>query len=80
MRLALLQHPHGLMQRLRFFVIGTLLGQVPGPFLALLYRRNAAGKHLARCYQEGLRRAREWTVGEIELFPAFVSSLNRCRF
>jgi len=80
MRLESLERTHGLIQRLRFFVISTLLGQVPGPFLVLLNRRNVAGKHLTRCYQEGLRGAGEWTVGEIELFAAFVSSLNRCRF
>lgn len=80
MRLSSLEQPNGLRQRLRFFFIRTLLGQMPGPFLVLSYRRNSCGRHLARCYQEGLRQAHEWSVGEIELFAAFVSSLNRCRF
>jgi hypothetical protein len=55
-------------------------GSVPGPILTLSYRRDFCGKYLARCYQQGLRQAREWSVSEIELFAAFVSSLNRCCF
>lgn len=80
MRLKQLEQPHSLMQKLRFFVLRALLGQVPGPILALSYRRDFCGKYLARCYQQGLRQAREWSIGEVELFAAFVSSLNRCRF
>jgi hypothetical protein len=80
MRLAQLERPRGLLQKLRFFVMRTALGQVPGPVLALSYRRDFCGKYLARCIQQGLRQAREWSVGEIEMFAAFVSSLNRCRY
>jgi hypothetical protein len=80
MRLPQLEQPHGLMQKLRYFVMRAALGRVPGPILALSYRRDFCGKYLARCYQQGLRQAREWSVGEIEMFAAFVSSLNRCRF
>lgn len=80
MRLKQLEQPHSLMQKLRFFVLRALLGQVPGPILALSCRGDFCGKYLARCYQQGLRQAREWSIGEVELFAAFVSSLNRCRF
>lgn len=79
-RLALLSKPRGLRQRLLFAFFRAFLGQVPGPVLALSYRRGFCGKHLARCYQQGLRQVHEWSVGEIELFAAFVSGLNRCRF
>ena len=68
------------MQKLRYAIMRAFLGRVPGPILALSYRRDLCGKHLARCYHEGLRQAREWTVAEVEIFAAFVSSLNRCRF
>jgi hypothetical protein len=80
MRLAVLERPVGLLQRVRFAILRAIMGQVPGPFLALSYKRKLAGKHLARCYQQGLREAREWPVGEIEIFAAFVSHLNQCRF
>ena len=55
-------------------------GLAPGPILALSYRRELCGKYLAACYQEGLREATEWSVGEVELFAAFVSKLNACRY
>ncbi|HEY6308263.1 MAG TPA: carboxymuconolactone decarboxylase family protein [Candidatus Angelobacter sp.] len=63
------------------FVLARAFGRpIPGPILALSYRRNACGRHLAGCVQEGLRGAREWSVWEIELFAALVSSLNHCEF
>jgi len=55
-------------------------GKVPGPILVLSYRRDLCGKYLAACYQEGMRKATEWTLGEVELFAAFVSKLNRCKY
>jgi len=80
MRLAALERPRGALQSLRFFIMRALFGQVPGPTLALSHRRDFCGKRLARCFQVGMRQAREWTVGEVEIFAAFVSTLNRCRF
>ena len=80
MRLAALTQPHSLRQRIVFALFRAFLGQVPGPVLALSYRRDVCGKYLARCYQRGLRGAQEWSAGEVELFAAFVSSLNRCCF
>ncbi len=80
MRIKQMEQPRGLWQKFRFMVIRVAAGSVPGPFLALSYRRDFGGKYLARCYQQGLRQAREWSVDQIELFAAFVSSLNRCRF
>ncbi|HKF24218.1 MAG TPA: hypothetical protein VKE93_21800 [Candidatus Angelobacter sp.] len=79
-RLAMIAKPRGVRQRLSFAFFHAFLGQVPGPVLALSYRRDFCGKYLARCYQQGLRRAQEWSVGEVELFAAFVSTLNRCHF
>jgi hypothetical protein len=80
MRLSCLEKPRGWIQRLSFAFFRVFLGQVPGPVAALSYGRDLGGQHLARCYQQGLRKAREWSVGEVELFAAFVSRLNRCRF
>ncbi len=55
-------------------------GKVPGPILVLSYRRELCGKDLAACFQEGMRRATEWSLGEVELFAAFVSRLNECKY
>jgi hypothetical protein len=79
-RLASLEQPINLRQRMRFALARVFGRRIPGPILALSYRRNPCGRHLAGCVQEGLRGAREWAVWEIELFAAFVSSLNHCRF
>jgi len=80
MRLASLDRPLHLRQRIRYALANIFGRRIPGPILALSYRRNVCGRHLARCVQEALRGAREWSVGEIEIFAAFVSSLNHCRF
>ncbi len=58
----------------------VLRGEVPGPVLVVSYRRELFGKHIAACYQQALRGAKEWSIGECELFAAFVSRLNECRY
>jgi hypothetical protein len=81
MRLTILENGHRPVQKLLLGIFKTLTGGlVPGPILALSYRRELCGKYLAACYQEGLREATQWSVGEVELFAAFVSKLNDCRY
>ena len=80
MRLAGLTQPLHLRQRVRFMMTEAVGRRIPGPVLALSYRRNACGRQLALCVQEAMRGAREWSIGEIEIFAALVSSLNHCRF
>ena len=71
MRLQVIEQPRGLIQKLRFFLLRSRMGRIPCPILAMSYQRELCGKYLAHCYQEGLRQAREWSVGEIEIFAAF---------
>jgi hypothetical protein len=80
MRLACLEQPLHLRQRLRYALANAFGRRIPGPILALSYRRNSCGRHLARSVDEALRGAREWSVAEIEIFAAFVSKLNHCQF
>lgn len=80
MRLPSLKQAMHLRQRVRYALAGIWGRRIPGPILALSYRRNACGRHLARCVQEALRGPQEWSVGEIEIFAAFVSGLNHCEF
>jgi hypothetical protein len=69
------------MQKLILAIFKTLSGGlVPGPLIALSYRRELCGKYLAACFQEGMREATEWSVSEVELFAAFVSNLNSCQY
>jgi hypothetical protein len=80
MRLEVLKHGHSRLQKMQLWVLRAVSGRALAPVLMMSYRRNFFGKHWARCLQQGLRNAHEWSVGELETFAAFVSSLNRCRF
>ena len=55
-------------------------GGIPGPMAVLTYKRELFGKYMAPAYQEGMIEATQWTRGEMELFAAFVSRLNRCKY
>lgn len=44
------------------------------------YRRDLFGRWMAACFQEAMERTRHWTRGEAELFAAYVSDQNRCRY
>jgi hypothetical protein len=52
----------------------------PGPVLLVSYRKSYFGKLWAPCMNQGMRRAKHWTFGELELFAAFVSNLNSCGY
>jgi len=80
MRLQVLEHGHTTVQRIQLRIMRSFCGRALEPVLMMSYRRNFFGKHFARCLQEGLRNAREWSIGELETFAAFVSNLNRCRY
>lgn len=80
MCLKVLERGSGLLQRLQYSIVRAFLVTVPGSVSVVSYRRNFFGKHFARCVQEALRTTDEWPVGELEIFAAFVSNLNRCRF
>ena len=46
----------------------------------LLYRRDLFGEPFSDALEEVMRGPSEWSVGERELFAAFVSSRNQCPF
>lgn len=82
MRLQILDNGHSLFQKL---ILGLIKRssedhKAPGPVLVMSYRRELFGKHIAPCFQEAMRDMKAWTIGEVELFAAFVSSLNQCMF
>jgi hypothetical protein len=81
MRLRILESGFRLLQKAILSILGAVSGgKVPGPILVLSYRRELCGKYLAACFQEGMRKTTEWSLGEVELFAAFVSRLNECRY
>jgi uncharacterized peroxidase-related enzyme len=81
MRLAVLNGGQGvkrlLMLRLAPLVFGL---HAPDVLRILWYREKFMGRPLNRLTEQLLRGTSEWSVGERELFAAFVSSKNRCRF
>jgi hypothetical protein len=80
MRLQILHHGHRPLQKLQLKIIGALIGQVPGPIAAMSYRRGLFGRWMSECFVESMQQAKHWSRGETELFAAFVSDLNRCRY
>ena len=81
MRLRILENGYRPLQKVILNIVRAISGgKVPGPILVLSYRRELCGKYLAACYQEGMRKASEWSLGEVELFAAFVSKLNECKY
>lgn len=80
MRLEILKSGHHPLQKIQLRLLDGVAGRAVEAVRMMSYRRDFFGRHWARCLQEGLRRTREWSVGEVETFAVFVSSLNRCRF
>lgn len=81
MRLQILENGHRPIQKIVLSLIrATSEGHAPGPVLVMSYRRELFGKYIAQCFQEGMRGAKEWSLGEVELFAAYVSRLNECKY
>jgi hypothetical protein len=80
MRLDKLDHGHRRVQKFFLAIIRKLVGQVPGPIATMSYRSEFWGKEFSQCIQEAMRGPSSWSVGEREIFSAFVSNLNRCRY
>jgi hypothetical protein len=81
MRLQILEKGHRPLQKVVFGLLRAISKEhAPGAMLVLSYRRELFGKYLTACFQEAMRQATEWSLGEVELFAAFVSRLNECRY
>ncbi len=81
MRLDILDNGHTPEQKLVFAqILANPNGRVSGPMLTMSYRRDLFGKYIAECFQEAMRESTEWSIGDVELFAAFVSSLNECKY
>ena len=81
MRVASVARGRGLGAKLKFAMIRVLSG---APTLdvvkTLSFRPAFFGNPFNQLIQEVMRGPSEWTVGERELFAAFVSEQNRCEF
>ncbi len=68
------------LQKLALRGVRAIVGRTPGPVLIASYNKPFFGNGWAPCMKEGMRSATEWSVGEIELFGAFVSRVNACGY
>jgi hypothetical protein len=80
MRLENVERGH-LSDRLLYAVIRTVSGfRAPDVVRTLRYRRSFFGAPHTAHTQAAMRGPSSWSVGERELFAAFVSRLNQCEF
>jgi hypothetical protein len=81
MRLEAVARGRGLGAKGKFAMIRLVSG---APTLDVVktisFRPGFFGDPYSRLIQEVMRGPSEWTVGERELFAAFVSERNRCEF
>jgi len=81
MRLSNVERGDGLGARLLFGVIRLVSGfRAPDVVRTLKYHPAVFGDPHGRHTQAVMRGPSDWTVGERELFAAFVSRLNQCVF
>ncbi len=81
MRLKNVEHGHRLPQKLFLVFIRIMLrDRAPDVLRTLKYRPELFGKHFGEYVHAVLRGPSEWSVGERELFAAFVSKQNQCSF
>lgn len=81
MRLANVERGDRLSARLLFAFVRAVSGfRAPDVVRTLKYRQNFfGGPHSAHTHAV-MRGPSEWSVGERELFAAFVSRMNQCHF
>lgn len=80
MRLRRVHTGHGLRDKLMLGVMRLVAGHAPGVVRTLLYRKEFFGRPFSELTQQVMRGPSEWSVGEREIFAAFVSRMNQCVF
>ena len=81
MRLRAVARGDQITTKLLYGVIRLVSGfRAPDVVRTLRYRRSRFGRWHSAHTQAVMRGPSEWTIGERELFAAFVSRLNRCEF
>ena len=80
MRLGRVHRGHKLPDKLMLTMMQMVMGHAPGVVRTLKYRKKFFGKKFSDLTHQVMRGPSEWTVGEREVFAAFVSRLNQCVF
>ena len=80
MRLQKVHRGHGLRERAILAVMRLMMGHAPGVVRTLFYRKEFFGQPFSELTQQVMRGPSAWSVGQREIFAAFVSRLNQCVF
>ncbi len=80
MRLKKVHQGHRLPDKLMLTMMNLIVGHAPGVVRTLRYRKEFFGHPFSELTEQVMRGPSEWTVGEREMFAAFVSRLNHCVF
>jgi hypothetical protein len=80
MRLPRVHSGHRLGDKLFLLMMRLVAGHAPGVVRTLKYRKEYFGTPFSGLTQQVMRGPSEWSVGEREVFAAFVSKLNQCVF
>jgi hypothetical protein len=80
MRLKKVHAGHVFRDRALLAVMRVMTGHAPGVVRTLLYRKEFFGRAFSELTHQVMRGPSPWTVGEREMFAAFVSRLNQCVF
>ena len=81
MRLKQVERGHRLPHKLILGMIRVMTGRrAPDILRIVFYRPEFFGAPFSACLQAVMRGPSEWSVGERELFAAFVSRKNQCPF
>jgi hypothetical protein len=80
MRLKKVHSGHKLGDKLMLGMMRLVAGHAPGVVRTLKYRKDFFGQPWTTLTQQVMRGPSQWSVGEREIFAAFVSRLNQCVF
>lgn len=80
MRLQKVHRGHGIRDKALLGLMRIVMGHAPGVVRTLFYRKEFFGGPFSQLTQQVMRGPSLWTVGEREIFAAFVSRLNQCVF
>ena len=80
MRLKKVHSGHRFPDKALLGFIQLVSGHAPGVVRTLRYRKEYFGSPFSDLTQQVMRGPSPWTVGEREIFAAFVSRLNQCVF
>jgi hypothetical protein len=79
-RLRRVHSGHRIKDKLLLAMMRVVAGHAPGVVRTLRYRKEFFGRPFSELTQAVMRGPSAWSVGEREIFAAYVSRLNQCVF